>query len=126
MKKIIKELFDCFSCENVRLMKINSSIARIDWKFHFKTKHDTELNKTTLINNKNLNHNHQIEARGKGETPVLHRTSRTPLVLHTCTPLVLRCTPLVLHPYSGVLESRLFPLEYLTYTLFQCNRELVR
>jgi hypothetical protein len=42
-------------------MKINSSIARIDWKFHFKTKHDTELNKITLIKNKNVNHNHQIE-----------------------------------------------------------------
>ncbi len=48
----------------------------------------------------------RLEQGGKGGTPVLHRTSRTPLVLH-CTPLystVLRlysaCTPLVLHLYS--------------------------
>ncbi len=58
---------------------------------------------------------------GKGETPVLHRTSHTPLVLH-CTRLVLHsysavlhlysaCTPPVLHPYSEVLESRFSPLD---------------
>ncbi len=34
----------------------------------------------------------------------------TPLY-STRTPLYSACTPLVLHPYSGVLESRLFPLE---------------
>jgi hypothetical protein len=35
----------------------------------------------------------------------------TPLY-STRTPLYSACTPLVLHPYFGVLESRLFPLEY--------------
>jgi hypothetical protein len=44
---------------------------------------------------------------------ILHCTS---LVLH-CTPLVLRCTPLVLHRYSGVLESRLFPLDLCSHLL---------
>jgi hypothetical protein len=58
----------------------------------------------------------QFRTRGKRRysgTPVLHRTSRTPLVLH-CTPSVLplysTCTPLVLRStslYSAILRCTL-------------------
>ncbi len=68
---------------------------------------------------------------------VLHLYStRTPLysAVLCCTPLysavlrctslysaILRCTPLVLHPYSGVPESRLFPLVWYTLVISDRN-----
>jgi hypothetical protein len=77
-ENIMKELFDRFRYANVMYVchhsgsirrhkkngsRSNQESARLYCEFYFKIKHDTELNKTIFMKNKNLTHNHSINEK---------------------------------------------------------------
>jgi len=41
----------------------NQKSARLGCQFYFKIKHDTEINKIIIMNNKNLTHNHPLDEK---------------------------------------------------------------
>ncbi len=43
--------------------RLKQRSARLYCEFHFKIKHDTELNKIIFMKNKNLTHNHPINEK---------------------------------------------------------------